>query len=158
MFRDTNRGKIVEKLCDVSSSKQPVFTNLRRKTLSVADIVPTGTNGDEPMQAGPHPRTTVIDGRTMNTVSSSEPLFFSFFTSNRGKSWKMGRSRQSMQPAHHSRAAYLRYRFPRQPSAFSGSPSAHGGSWHIRSHSSSTEPNPSGTSVTSSSCTCRTTG
>ena len=57
-----------------------------------------------------------------------------------------------------TRSVYLRYRFPRQPSAFNGSPSAHGGRRHIKSHSSWTEPNSSGTSATSSSCTCRTTG
>ena len=53
---------------------------------------------------------------------------------------------------------YLRYRFPRHPSAFNGSPSAQGGRRHISSHSSSMEPKPSATSATSSSCTCRTTG
>lgn len=53
---------------------------------------------------------------------------------------------------------YLRYRFPRHPSAFSGRPSAQDGRRHISSHSSSMEPKPSATSATSSSCTCRTTG
>ena len=40
MFRDTNRGKIVEKLCDVSSSKRAFFTDLHRKDLSAANDIP----------------------------------------------------------------------------------------------------------------------
>ena len=77
--------KIVEKLCDVLSSKQPVFTNLRRKTLSVADIVPTGTNGDEPMQAGPHPRTTAIGSSIKDCELKHTAVFRVFHL----KSWKI---------------------------------------------------------------------
>ena len=51
---------------------------------------------------------------------------------------------------------YFPKRFPRQPSALIGKPSAQGGGSDIKRSNSATSPLPSGISATISSCTCRT--
>jgi len=127
------------------------------KNLSIADDALSNTAGDKPVQAGLHPRTIAIEDSDRRPRAQAN-LFFHVFLL---KSWKIVENGpiapfDATGPSF-TRAAYLRYRFPRHPSAFNGSPAAHGGRRHIRSHSSWTEPNPSGTSATSSSCTCRTT-
>ena len=61
MFRDTNRGKIVEKLCDVSSSKQILSIDILRKILVVADNVPTDTKAVGSSQARLYPRIIAIE-------------------------------------------------------------------------------------------------
>ena len=84
------------------AQKEPFSTDLPRKTLFVEDDVPADTCGDMPLQAWVHPRTIATEWHTQRAVSSNEPMFFTFFASNRGKSWKTGRLHPSMQPARHS--------------------------------------------------------
>lgn len=89
MFRDTNRGKIVEKLCDVSSSKQSLSIDILRKILVVADNVPTDTKAVGSSQAWLHPQTIAVEDSDRRPRAQANLFFFSRFppqiVENRGK-------------------------------------------------------------------------